>query len=116
MTAYYPGMPARPRRLEGPDHALDALIGLVLLVAEIFIGVLAGAALIQYGLSMSNPSEGVEFGLYLAIYGGGAFVIITTIVYLVRIITARRSWPAPVWGTVLMSLSMLVGWIIMASS
>ena len=105
----------RRGRLEGPERALDALIGLVLLVAELLIGLLAALALYEFGLSFGSTVPGhVQFGFAIAVLGGGLIVAITTIVYLVRVIVGRRSWGAPLWGGILMSVAMVIGWFIMS--
>ncbi len=105
------------RKLEGTERGLDALVGVVILVAEIVIGFLALYAL--YDASMAPPpgadEESLAVGLAIAVVGSLLAVGITTLVYLVRIAIGRRSWTAPLWGTVLMSIALFIGWIIMAS-
>ena len=101
-------------RLEGPERGLDALIGLVILIAELFIGLLSIFALYAYGSSTPTPTESMEAGFAIALFLGGAIVLITTIIYLVRVIVGRRSWPAPLWGAILMSIAIAIGYAIMS--
>lgn len=105
------------RKLEGTERGLDALVGVVILVAEIVIGVLAIAALYEFG---SNPpagasGEAIDVGFTIAVFGSLIFVGITTLIYLIRIAIGRRSWTAPFWGTLLMTAVLIVGYFIMAS-
>ena len=112
----YSGMPGRRARLEGPERALDALIGLVILAAELTIGLLSALALYEYGLSHgSNVPDHVQLGFGIAVLGGGAIVIITTLIYLGRVIVGRRSARAPLWGGILMSAAMVIGWFVMSA-
>jgi uncharacterized BrkB/YihY/UPF0761 family membrane protein len=105
---------SRRRRLEGADHGLDALIGLVILIAEILIGVLVIYALFDVATENigSRPSDQIGAGFAIALFGGGAVVVLTTLIYLVRMARRRRSWPAPLWGTILMSLAMILGYAV----
>lgn len=106
-------------RLEGPERGLDALVGLVILVAELAIGVLGGYALYSTGTSLiessSSVQESANAGFAIAVFGGGIVVLVTTVVYLARIVAGRRSWPAPLWGTILMSAALVVGYVVMAA-
>ena len=107
-----------PRRpLEGPERGLDAIVGLVILFAELAIGVVALFALFDAGTAIvaTNPSatDTIEGGFAIAVFGSAAAVLVTTIVYLVRIIIGRRSWPAPLWGTIIMTVALLIGYGIM---
>lgn len=105
------------RKVEGTERGLDALVGVIILIAELIIGFLAIYALYEFG---SNPPSGadpdaIDIGFTIAVFGGGIVVAITTIVYLVRIAIGRRSWTAPFWGTILMTVAIIVGYFIMAS-
>ncbi len=102
-------------RLEGTERGLDAIVGLVILVAELFVGLLAIGALYEAGLSAGSGSnsEQLSFGLGIAVFGGGAVVLLTTIIYLSRVVVGRRSWPATLWGIILMSLAIVVGYFVM---
>jgi hypothetical protein len=104
-------------RLEGPERGLDAIVGLVILLAELAIGVIALFALYEAGTAIvgTNPSatDAIEGGFAIAVFGSAAAVLVTTIIYLVRIIMGRRSWPAPLWGTVIMTAALLIGYGIM---
>ena len=103
--------PVAARKLEGPDRAHDAVVGLIILVAELMIGFLAGTALYELGVSTSARGDQVDFGFGLAVLGGGGIVILTTLVYLVRVAVGRRSWSAPLWGVILMSVALVAGWL-----
>ena len=105
------------RRLEGPERGLDAIVGLVILLAELSIGVVALFALYDAGTAAvaTDPSvvDTIEGGFAIAVFGSAGAVIVTTIIYLVRIIIGRRSWPAPMWGTIIMTAALLLGYGIM---
>ena len=106
-------------RLEGFERGMDALIGLVILIAELLIGFLAIYSLYLFGLdhaSEPNAYESVQIGFLVALIAGSGFVAITTLVYLSRVIFGRRSWPAPLWGLVLMTASVGTGYLIMSGS
>src|SRR3954451_6361224 len=90
----------RSTTLEGSERGLDALIGLVVLVAELAIGYLAFTALYVWAVKIAPGSQSPELaeaGLTIALFGGGIFVGITTIVYLTRVARGRKSWTAPLW-------------------
>jgi uncharacterized membrane protein YgdD (TMEM256/DUF423 family) len=120
LNTNYPGavrMAGRPR-LEGPERGLDALVGLVILTAELFIGLTVILGLFDLGTAASatNPSasETISAGFAIALFGAAVLVIITTVIYLARVIIGRRSWPAPLWGTILMSVALIIGYAVMA--
>ena len=71
-------MPENSGRLDGAARGLDALVGLVVLLAELII------------------------------------VFVTTVIYLARLIIGRRSWTAPLWGLMLSSAVIALGWFIMS--
>ena len=118
MTLYY-GQKPRGARLEGPERALDGFIGLIVLVVEVLVGWLVLFALVEYGMAAETTGaaddDAVTVGIVLAVFGSGIVFVITTIVYLVRLGTARRSWPAPLWGLILVSASCVIGYLIMAA-
>jgi hypothetical protein len=121
LNANFPGaVQMTPRgRLEGPERGLDALVGLVILLAEVAIGLLSIYALFAAGNSIvdANPGarEAADAGLSIALFGSGIIVLVTTIVYLARVVAGRRSWRAPLWGTILMSVALVVGYVVMSS-
>jgi hypothetical protein len=119
VTLYY-GQKPRGARLDGPERALDGFIGLIVLVVEVLVGLLVLSALAEYGMDAETAGtadpESLMFGVALATVGSGIVFVITTIVYLVRLATARRSWPAPLWGLILIAVACLVGWLIMTNS
>ena len=119
MTLYYGQKPGRAR-LSGPERALDGFIGLIVLVVEVLVGLLVLSALAEYGMAAEAAGtadvDALMFGVVLAVIGSGAVFLITTIVYLVRLATARRSWPAPLWGLILVSVACTAGWLIMTGS
>lgn len=122
LNANYPGavrMPGRPK-LEGPERGLDALVGLIIVVTELFIGMIAITALYEFGNAAFEANQyggdAINAGFLIAIVGGGILFLVTTIVYLGRIIVGRRSWPAPLWGTILMTAAILVGYAVMAGA
>jgi len=102
-------------KLEGPERGLDALVGLVILIAELFIGLLGIFALYEAGSRAGDPArlDAMQAGFAIALFGGGAVVIITTIIYLGRVIAGRRSWPATLWGTIVMSIALVIGYAVM---
>ena len=116
LNSNYPGavrMAARSR-LEGRDRGLDALVGLVILLAELAIGFLSIYALYALGVE-AGGTDAAEVGFGIAAFGSGIVVLVTTIVYLGRVIAGRRSWPAPLWGTILMTVALVIGYFVMAS-
>lgn len=120
LNSNYPGaVRMAPRgKLEGPERGLDALVGVVILLAELAVGLMTVYALYTFGAAAgeTNPSkmDQLEAGYGIALFGSGIAVLITTIVYLARIVTGRRSWPAPLWGLILMTVALLVGYFVMA--
>ena len=122
LNSNYPGaVRMAPRgKLDGPERGLDALVGLVILVAELTIGVLSIYALYTAGASAVEGNRGLadqlEAGYGIALIGSAVVFIITTLIYLVRIIVGRRSWPAPLWGTILMTAALVIGYLVMASA
>lgn len=121
LNSNYPGaVRMAPRgKLEGPERGLDAFIGLVILIAEIAIGLMAIYALFTAGAAAGadDPSkmDQLEAGYAIALFGSGVVVVITTLIFLVRVIAGRRSWPAPLWGVILMTVALFVGYIVMAA-
>ena len=105
-------------RLEGPERGLDALVGLVILLTELAIGTLSIYALYEAGDAVlaTDPSAGeaLSAGFAIALFGSALAVLVTTIVYLARVAMGRRSWPAPLWGAILMTVALVVGYVVMA--
>lgn len=118
LNANFAGARVLSGKLEGSERGLDGLIGLIILVAELAIGFLSISALFVFGeeLSQSTPSAraAAEIGFAIALFGGGIAVGVSTLVYLVRIATGHRSWRAPLWGGILMTVALVVGYFIMA--
>jgi hypothetical protein len=118
LNANFAGARVLSSKLEGSDRGLDALIGLVILVAELLIGFLGVYALFLFGTEASElgsaQSDAASVGFAIAVFGGGIAVGITTLVYLVRVATGRRSWRAPLVGVILMTVALLVGYFVMA--
>ena len=116
LNANFPGavqLASRPR-LEGPERALDALVGLVIVVTELIVGLLSILALYAAGSTSPNYDQ-AEAGFAIALFGAGIAFVITTIVYLVRIIVGRRSWSAPLWGLALITAAVIVGFLVMSA-
>ena len=115
LNANVSGARVLSRKLDGPERGLDAPVGLIVLIAELLIGVLAITALYEFG-EANYVGDSTNFGFAVALFGSIILVSITTLVYLVRIARGtRRSWSAPLWGTILMTVTLLVGFAIMAS-
>jgi len=108
----------RRRKLEGSDRGLDALVGLVVLVAELLIGFLSVYALYLYGVAASETTtstDAIQTGFAIALFGSIAIFGVTTLVYLVRMARGRRSWTAPLWGLILISATSIIGYLVMGS-
>lgn len=118
LNANFAGARVLSGKLEGADRGLDALIGLVILVAELLVGSLGLYALYLFGVerSTSTPSaaDAASTGFAIALIGGSIAVGITTLIYLVRIASGRRSWPAPLWGAILMAVAFGIGYLVMS--
>jgi hypothetical protein len=104
-------------RLDGSERGLDALIGLVVFIAELLIGFLVVYALYLYGVdavaTAGATSGSIQAGFLIALVGSGAAFAVTTLVFLVRLVRARRSWPAPLWGLILIAVASIVGYLVM---
>ncbi len=114
----YAALGRSKKRLEGQDRGLDAVVGLIVLIAGLTIGAASLQQLYLFGtenVGDSGASEGIQIGFLIAIIGSALAVGITTISYLVRIAQGRRSWSAPLWGIVLMSAALIFGYVTMAS-
>jgi len=111
-------MPPRGK-LQGPDRGLDALIGLVIVIVELLIGFLAISALYVSGETYleSAPSarENISAGFAIALFGSAIVVGITSLIFLVRLATGRRSWRSPLIGLILMTVILFVGYVVMAA-
>lgn len=105
------------RKVEGTDRGLDALVGLVILLAEVVIVFLALSAL--YSVAIDPPSssttDSLDIGLGIAVLGSLLAAGISTLVYLVRIAVGRRSFTAPLWGTILVSVAVIIGYLVMTN-
>jgi len=118
LNASFPGYSGRTRAkniVEGPERGLDALVGLVILIAGLGIGFLVFEALFPFAEGVAQSSynpEWAELGISVALFGGGGILLIATLVYLVRIARGRRSWTASLWGTILMSACLVLGYIL----
>lgn len=109
------------RKLDGAERGLDALVGLVILLAELLIGFLAVYALYLYGMTAAATVTGaarddLEGGFAIALVGSIVVFAVTTLIYLVRLARARRSWPAPLWGLILVSAATIIGYLVMGGS
>ena len=106
-------------KLQGPDRGLDALIGLVIVIVELLIGFLAISALYVSGETYleSAPSarENISAGFAIALFGSAIVVGITSLIFLVRLATGRRSWRSPLVGLILMTVILFVGYVVMAA-
>ena len=65
-----------------------------------------------------NPAatEAVSFGLAVAVFGSAIIVGITLLVYLVRVVTRKKSWRGPLVGAILMAVVLVIGYAIIASA
>ncbi len=107
------------RKLEGPDRGLDALVGVVIFVAELLIGFLVVDTLYLYGVDAAKSATGsaldnIQGGFAIALIGSAVVVGITTLIFLVRLARGRRSWPAPLWGLILLSAATIFGYLVMS--
>ena len=104
-------------RLDGAARGLDALVGLVILAAELLIAFIAIYALYVYGVdavASTVRADAIQIGFLVALIGGAIVVVVTTVIYLGRLIVGRRSWSAPLWGLVLSTAVIVLGWLIMS--
>lgn len=111
----YSGQKRGKNVVEGTERGLDALVGLVILIAGLGIGFLAVDALYPFAVrtaEMSYDPEWAELGFSVAVFGGAGILLIAILVYLVRIARGRRSWTATLWGTILMSACVVLGYIL----
>ncbi len=60
-----------------------------------------------------RAGDELAVGFLIAAIGGGIPVVITTFVYLGRIIGRRRSWGAPIVGIILFGIAAIIGWSVM---
>jgi len=118
VTLYY-GQKPRGARLDGPERALDGFVGLIILAVEVIVGLLVIFALADYwDLAESTGAASADQlagGFGVALFASGIVFVVTTIVYLVRLAIAKRSWPAPLWGLILVSIACALGYFIMAA-
>ena len=119
MTLYAGSNTTGRTKLDGPERMLDALIGTIVWVVGLVIGYLSISSLYVYGTLLAEQSSdtgALEFGYVLAIGGGGIIYAITTLIFLVRLATGRRTWGAPLWGTIFLSVAVIVGYFVMSSA
>lgn len=106
-------------RLDGGERALDVLVGLVVIVAQLFIALISVFALYRTGRTRAIVEPAAlgqaNFGFGVAVFGAAAVIVITILVYLARAATGRRSWGVATTGAVLMTAIVFVGYLIMAS-
>jgi hypothetical protein len=119
LNANYSGarMLAGSSRLDGAARGLDALVGLVIVVAELLIVFIAIYALYVYGVDAvagTGRADAIQIGFLVALIGGAIVVVVTTVIYLVRLVVGRRSWSAPLWGLILSTAVIVLGWLIMS--
>jgi len=108
-----------PRALDGPDRTLDAIVGTVVLATEFLIVLLGISELYRIGVAIvagGATSGAAEAGFLIALIGSIGIVAITTIAFLVRLARGRRSWTAPLWGTILASAALIFGFLLMSGS
>lgn len=115
----YAGPRPKNARLTGPERALDAVIGLIVLVAAVFIALLVLAALWSYGEACDANAQcasgdALQFGYLIVLAGGGLAMLVTAFVYIGRLVAARRSWGAPLTGIILFSIAAVIGWFVMS--
>lgn len=117
MTLYSGARTTGRTKLDGPERTLDALIGVIVFIAGLVIGFMAISALFSYGSQLPDVqvTEAVNFGFAIALFGGGIVFGIATLIFLVRLATGRRSWTAPLWGTILAGVAIVIGYVIMVS-
>lgn len=105
------------QKLTGQDRTLDALVGLIIVIATVLIGYVSLTALFEYGVGAAeaNPSglDVMEFGWMTALIGGGILFAITTLVFLGRLVSGRRSWTTTLTGAILVTAALIVGFLIM---
>jgi hypothetical protein len=113
------GRPADPRRIDGPDRTLDALIGLIVFAASVTILLLGISELYRVGTAIvdrSGSSESLEVGFIIALGGTILFGGITTLSFLVKLARGHRSWRTPLWGAILSSAAQIIGFLIMTTA
>lgn len=107
------------RKLEGQDRGLDALVGLIVLLAQVTIGFLSLSAL--YAIGTTAPpagatSDSINAGFAIAFIGSIVIVGFSTITFLIRVAVGHRSWTAPLWGAIGMAFVIVVGYFIMSNA
>lgn len=116
----YVGPRSRNAKLDGPERGLDAIIGLILLIAEGLIVAVVLLSFWDFAVSCTSAdcptNEQLGTGFFIAAIGGGVPVIITTFIYLGRIIGRRRSWGAPLVGGILFGIAAVIGWLVMTGA
>lgn len=106
-------------KLTGSDRILDALVGLIILVATAMMGFVSIDGLYSLGVSAARPNpaalDTIESGWEFALYGSATVFGIVTLIFLIRLLVGTRSWTTALAGTVLVGVAQVVGLIIMAS-
>lgn len=108
-----------PRKLDGPERTLDALIGTIVFAASVTILLLGISELYRVGTAIvdrSGSSESLEVGFIIALGGTILFGGITTLSFLVKLARGHRSWRTPLWGAILGSAAQIVGFLIMTTA
>jgi len=117
LNTNFAGASIRSLRLDGSDRGLDAIVGLILSVAGTMIGVLSLNQLQLFAASLETgnffAAEAVQAGFVIAIVGAGLTWLISIVTYLLRIAVGRRSWTAPLWGTIIMTVFLIAGFGVM---
>lgn len=119
LNASSAGPTRDPRKLDGPERLLDALIGIIVFLGGLTIVLLGIAELYRIGTAIverSGSSEDAEVGFIIAVGGTIFFGGIAALTFLVRLARGHRSWRAPLWGTILASIAQLVGFGIMSTA
>lgn len=108
-----------PRALTGPDRTLDAMVGTIVLATEFMIVLLGISELYRIGVAIVAAGSSIgaaEAGFVIALVGSIGIVAISTLVFLVRLVRGRRSWTAPLWGGILASAALVIGFLVMTGS
>ena len=106
-----------PRKLDGPDRTLDALIGTIVFVGGVTILLLGVSELYRIGseiVARSGSNEDAQIGFLIAAGGTILFGGVAGLSFLVKLARGHRSWRAPLWGTILGSVAQIIGFAIMS--
>jgi hypothetical protein len=117
LNTNFAGVAPRSLRLEGTERGLDAIVGLIVLMAGSLIAGLSVVELFNFGQGAeprdSFAQEVIQLGFVIGVVGTSSVWLISTINFLIRVAVGRRSWTAPLWGIILMTVSLVVGFAIM---